>query len=72
MKDLIDIRLATSIGENGDKAYKITLITSEEVETMTIDDIEEMLNYMPETKDDLYHMLFDYYESKIVEENKNV
>lgn len=40
--------------------------------TMAIEEIEEMLDYMPENMDDLHHMLFDYYESKIVKENLDV
>ena len=70
MKDLISI----SVHQTPEKDYKIGLLVKQKIDmgTMSIEEIEEMLDYMPENMDDLHHMLFDYYESKIVKENLDV
>lgn len=70
MKDLISV----IVHQTPEKDYKINLLVKEEIDmgTMSMEEIEEMLDYMPENTDDLHHMLFDYYESKIVKENLDV
>lgn len=74
MKDLIDVRVYKNFKENGDNEYTIKVFVKEEqnIGPMSIKEIERMLNYMPETMDDLRHLLFEYYESKIIEENNGI
>lgn len=73
MKKLIDVKVGLPKRNDEAGRYTITLVVKEERELgkMTIEEIDKMINYMPETVDDLKHVLFDYYESKITKENLN-
>lgn len=74
MKDLIDVQVYKKFKPDGNNEYTIKLLLREEqnIGPMPIEEIERMLNYTPETMDDLRHLLFEYYESKIIEENNGI